>query len=268
MKHVVWVLAILAGCSTDRKENDHQINNGGANNTPPALAVDVRLPKIQGEDGADCFDGDRVVLSGGDLVAMTDRIVVADLTDVRVIDAFAEASSLEDGLSRCAESDVRLTLEVRAKVVENLHGTGDSFSFTIGPEEHIAWTSHPRFRFNDQWLPDESAYQGEPLPRIQTTEDLGWTGETGVQAGQRLVLFLTDNAGLTPTVFPMGEVGDDEVVHFQTLDLPSACLSMPAAFQGGTLEEIRTSLQELRVAIEWDKFSYPASQMNFCAQGL
>lgn len=267
MRYILGIITFLAGCSSEQDGDTNPPKDNKSNNTP-ILAVDVRMPALRADDGADCFEGDRVVLSGGDLVAMTDRIVVADVTDVRVVETFAEASSLEDGLSRCAAPAVRLTLRVEATVVENLHGTGETLSFTIGAEQLTAWTSHPRYRFNDRWLPDESAFQGEPLPQIQTTEELGWTGESGLQAGQRLLLLLNDNGGLTPTVFPIGEVSEDDVVDFQALDIPTACLSLPTAFQGGTLETIRASLQEPRVATDWESFEYPAETMSHCAESL
>jgi len=268
MKRVlVLSIVLLSACSNDDGTEQQGNNVADASNdaaTNNVIAQDVRLPAFSPGNG--CLPEDnQAELSGGDLVAMTDRIVVVDVTQVGIADSFAEASSLEDGLTRCDKVAVSLTLKVHASVVEILHLIGEVLIFMIGAGQTLNWASQPRYLFNELWLPDESAFNGEPEPQILTSAELGWTGDTGLQAGQRLVLFLNDNGGLTPTVFPMGEVGDDGVISFQGLDLPSTCLSLPASFQGMTVEALKAALLE---PTDRGAFPYPASTSNFCAEAL
>lgn len=129
------------------------------------------------------------------------------------------------------------------------------------------WESQPRFLSQDRWSPDESAYHGDPWPQIQTTDTLGWTGTTGLQAGQRLLVFLNDRDGWTPGPFPLGEVDADNNVHFQSTQF--YCFGLPSAFQDASVDKIRAALSDEPIIKDVDSVSVlSAGTTVYCAHDL
>ncbi|QED27444.1 hypothetical protein FRD01_09365 [Microvenator marinus] len=190
-------------------------------------------------------------ITGGDLMALADRIAVGEVRDIQFVD---ELRTL-DGRHDPAEGECRpllytWTIKVSLDVSQNIKGSGDTLDLYLTPK-NLLWRSLPLQKVEGQWKP-------ELEPAIELSSTLAWTETSGVQVGQELLVFSAeDQSGASGIVFPMAQRTDDGTWAFQ--HQPLECDELP--------ENLRASfeLQTLETELESDatgRFDYELSRRD------
>lgn len=213
---LLTMFVIIVGCSDD------------TTTTTPVYGTVSSLPEYC--TIASCA-GD-FQLSGGDLVAFSDRIVAGRISEIAFV------TEISGDVPNCSANSYNWTLKVSIAVDENLKGTGDILDVLIRPER-VGWCSVPTKKVDGGWLPD----YGQP-PAAQVSSDLGWTKDSGLQVGQEILVFArADDQGVFATAeVPWGLIAENHIT-FQSPTLVGDCVSLPVGFESNpSLDDIRTAL--------------------------
>ncbi len=197
--------------------------------TPPQETV--KLPS----SSDDAFCEEEIALSGGDLMASADRIVVGRVVSIDVVDKFWEIAT------PCPPEAIYWSLRVKLDVSDNLKGVGDTVEFLLSDQPQLAlWDTAPLHKKDGKWLPT-----GMGEPKLNVTETLAWNGTTGITLDQELIVFLWEISGEHgPLSMPLGQRDVDGRFQFQADNLPGTCAKLPSSFQGATLSEIQSLMNK------------------------
>lgn len=215
MNFCALLLAFTVGC----QENETpQKPTGPVENQPEV--VKLGLPAVHG--AAHCNPNSRI--TGGDMAALADRVVIGDITAVEFVEVLEKKDGAGDpSQNECNVDQYYWTLKVTIDNVENIKGTGASFDVYITPHEAL-WASVPMRLVNNVWLPKWPGH----TPAVQVTDELAWSEVSGIQVGQRVLLFTDeDRLGHTRTVLPWA-LEEDGQFAFQESQID--CEEYPSAF--------------------------------------
>ncbi|MEZ4462229.1 MAG: hypothetical protein R3E66_21410 [bacterium] len=185
------------------------------------------------------------------MMRSADRIVVGTITDVTVNQELTDQN--------CPIENVDWTLRVQMDVAENLKGEGNRVEFYLGSfQQYGFWRSWPLHYADGQWWPGQDVVW-------QMSDTLGWSDETGLEPGQKILAFLWDNGGYHPQFMPLGQVADDGSVTFQSKGLPGTCLTLSSEFLSGNLDAIKSNLKNPPIADpKWTEFNGSAWTRSGC----
>lgn len=144
-----------------------------------------------------CVSGKQI--TGGDLMAFADRIVVGEVVSIEFVEEFQKMDGRHvPSDDECRPSSYTWALKINLDVNQNLKGTGDGLVVYVTPEE-LNWDSLPMRRVNGDWLPAWPDHN----PAVELSDDFAWTESGGIQEGQTLLLFTLENqAGISRTIAP------------------------------------------------------------------
>ena len=236
------IFAVLGACDSSTGSN-----NDGFKPDP----VIHSLPTSQ-NSALLCTEADKVNLVGGDLMASADRIVVGTVTNVEVID------EIVPDLDRCIPSSIAWTLRVTMQVEENLKGTGTTVEFFVSKVQYDYWDVRPLRNVDGQWFPTD---YGEPAFLLSDT--LSWNGQSGVQPGQELLVFLWNPEGYGPRYFPMAQRQENGTFRFQADHF--GCVKIPTEFLGADLNTIKSSLAGQSAIDMADLVKGSPPQISWCS---
>ncbi len=242
---VLGVMMIIGACdsASDRSK-------------PPTFDPIDETAELPSASSERSFCNEGTDVSGGDLMASADRIVVGTVTKVEVVEEVSPPDF------RCAPENTAWTLRVTMDVSENLKGEGNTVEF-IGFFQYSDWSSRPMHLLDGIWWTWDMGEQQSP--KLQMSETLGWTEDAAVQPGQKLLVFLWNNQGLGPQRMPLAKVDAQENVHFQGPDVAGFCLNFPANYADADLTTIRASLADAAIATaSATEFSEPTLTTSLC----
>lgn len=217
---IVFLVVGALGCS----------NNG---DSPSPQNRDLKLP-ASSIDHSICEEQDKRYLSGGDVDEVAQRIVVGEVSSITFLEV--------DDRTGCTQTSYSWTLRVGVQISQALKGEGGEIFVNLRPE-FLTWASSPIRREGDTWLPD-----WPNSPSLEVSDELGWSGDSGLQVGQEVALFLMETNGVLHTgkmpwanysagqlTFPINEVG--------------GCKYLPESWHDGvTLDELEADLKNEPVA--------------------
>lgn len=230
---MIFVCAAFWGCNEPNSPAEpNRIETPDMGEAPPPFEPPDRIIRIPGDTSQHsiCDEGDILQTTGGDFYEMSDRIVFGEVSAVEVV---------PDGVQEdCNPSTYSWMLKVSLNVQSNFKGDGDSLDVYMNPSG-LYWDSIAIYRHNGRWLPDQDVV-------VQVLEDLGYSGETGIQVGQELLVFTQQtDAGWHSgaRVVPLAERVDG-LLTFQTESF--GCVEFPESLQ--TPFTLETLAQELMTA--------------------
>ncbi|QED30080.1 hypothetical protein FRD01_23155 [Microvenator marinus] len=212
---ILFLLVGALGCS----------NNG---DSPSPQNRELKLPSSS-IDHSICEDEDKRYLSGGDVDEVVQRIVVGEVSSISFLEV--------DDRTGCAETSYSWTLRVGVQISQALKGESGEIFVNVRPE-YLTWASLPIRREGAVWLPE-----WPNSPAIEVSDELGWSGDTGLQVGQEVVLFLMETNGVLHTgKMPWGNHSAGQVTF--PINEVGGCKYLPESWHDGvTLEELEADLQ-------------------------
>lgn len=239
---IVFLVLGAIGCS----------NGGGPPNDRP---LELRLPDFNGVSSI-CEEDEKRFLSGGDVNAVVERIVIGEVSSIEFLE-------IEDGID-CTRSSHTWTLRVGVQTTQALKGEGGEIMVNMQPK-FLGWASEPMRRTDSTWLPE-----WPDSPKIEVSDELGWSNETGLQVGQVVALFLKETDGVLHTGrMPWGEYSEGRIIF--PINEVGGCKYLPKSWHDGvTLAELEADLRSDLVAendfIRQDMVDKRPSLKSYCNQ--
>ncbi len=193
--------------------------------------IEMALPNVSTADS--CIESDMIEFSGGDLLRVSDRVVVGTVTDVIV------KREMTHPIAQCDPETVTWSIDIEMEVDTNIKGSGDTVVFGLGSESSWSWSSRPISKIDGKWRPSTATRT------IEVSQELAWTGDTGVQPGQRILAFLVGVPGSYSNVdYPLAEVTDNGVL-FQSETVAGSCVKLSSSLiNAKTVSDLRSAMQE------------------------
>ncbi len=242
------ISVLTAGCDSEE-----------ADPSPPLAPL--KLPMNQGFDGGDCEPTD---LTLHDVNYLSDLVVVGTISKIEVVRDEIVARGVPTTPEECNPGSQKWATRVTMGNLEIVRGesTTGTVEFILDYDRTKQWQSLAMTKVNDEWVP------GWVEPTIELSETFAWSGDTGLQPGQRLGVFLEQNDGrYVLNRLPMLEAFGSRV-RPTTKHVFGRCYTVNALTEA-TVSELRTSLTNSDASLAGQAATalrqYPIVQVSSCS---